>query len=73
MATQLMPPGPMQCPEGHPWVLRRESVMGPPFWGCREYPNCKHALVAKPMAGLLTPPAPTAPVAPPAAPAAAPR
>eukprot|EP00969_Alexandrium_andersonii_P311775 13776159-Alexandrium_andersonii.AAC.1 len=71
MVTQLMPPDPTQRPEGHPWVHRRESVMGPPFWGCREHPNCKRAMVAKPMAGWLPPPVPATPVAPPAAPAVA--
>eukprot|EP00969_Alexandrium_andersonii_P328339 14508827-Alexandrium_andersonii.AAC.1 len=53
MVTQLMPPEPTQCPAGHPWVLRLEHSAGPPFWGCMEFPNCRHALAAQPMGMLM--------------------
>eukprot|EP00974_Lingulodinium_polyedra_P000199 18377-Lingulodinium_polyedra.AAC.1 len=49
MITQTLSPETTRCPAGHAWVLRRESTDGPPFWGCSEFPNCTHALVAKPV------------------------
>ena len=46
IAPQQQPETP-RCPAGHPWTLREESETEY-FWGCPQFPRCRHALAAWP-------------------------